>query len=267
VQGFKINDLINVVAALRRNYMLRSGQLIILDSNMPQKILVVDDDAHIIDVISFALKKEGYEVFRAHNGIVALQQLEKISVDLIVLDIMMPEMDGTQVCTHVRKSSDIPIVFLSSKDEEIDRILGLELGGDDYLTKPFSPRELVARVRAVLRRSNKSSSPDNTSTEPSKKILSYGKLKIDFEEYKIFWDQQHITMTVTEFGLVSTLANRPGKVYSRDELVQLAYKDNVIVSDRTIDSHIRRVRSKFKSVGAEPLETVHGIGYKLGSCD
>ncbi len=231
---------------------------------MPENILVVDDDAHIIDVISFALKKEGYQVLRAHNGVVALQQLEKNKVDLIVLDIMMPEMDGTQVCTHVRKSSDIPIVFLSSKDEEIDRILGLELGGDDYLTKPFSPRELVARIRAVLRRSHK---PNTHVLAQVSQILRYGKLKIDFEEYKIFWDNQQVLMTVTEFGLVSTLANRPGKVYSRDALVQLAYKDNVIVSDRTIDSHIRRVRSKFKSVGAEPLETVHGIGYKLGSCD
>ncbi|VAW71197.1 hypothetical protein MNBD_GAMMA12-3628 [hydrothermal vent metagenome] len=233
---------------------------------MPENILVVDDDAHIIDVISFALKKEGYEVLRAHNGVVALEQLEKNKVSLIVLDIMMPEMDGTQVCTHVRKTSEVPIVFLSSKDEEIDRILGLELGGDDYLTKPFSPRELVARIRAVLRRSNKLPNAQTNRSEQSPQVLCYGKLKIDFEEYKIFWDNQQVMMTVTEFGLVSTLANRPGKVYSRDELVQLAYKDNVIVSDRTIDSHIRRVRSKFKSFGAEPLETVHGIGYKLGSC-
>jgi len=234
---------------------------------MPQNILVVDDDPHIIDVISFALNKEGYQIFRAHNGVVALQVLEKTPVDLIVLDIMMPEMDGTQVCTHVRKTSDVPIVFLSSKDEEIDRILGLELGGDDYLTKPFSPRELVARIRAILRRSQIQSNPKETQTGTDKTPLKYGKLTIDFEEYKVFWNEQEVIMTVTEFGLLSTLASRPGKVYSRDALVQLAYKDNVIVSDRTIDSHIRRVRGKFKSIGAEPLETVHGIGYKLGPCD
>ncbi len=243
-----------------------------MNSDMPENILVVDDDAHILDVISFALKKEGFEVHRASNGVEALEylkkeQIKKQSIDLIVLDIMMPEMDGTEVCRQVRKNSNLPIVFLSSKDEEIDRILGLELGGDDYLTKPFSPRELVARIRAVLRRTKNQISPSSDEADQNKNVLEYGSLKINFDEYKIFWKENEMTMTVTEFGLISTLAQRPGKVYSRDELVQLAYKDNVIVSDRTIDSHIRRVRSKFKVVGAEPLETVHGIGYKLGSCD
>lgn len=233
---------------------------------MAQNILVVDDDDHIIDVISFALKNEGFEINRASNGLEALDRIKSASIDLIVLDIMMPEMDGIELCKQIRKDSNLPIIFLSSKDEEIDRILGLELGGDDYLTKPFSPRELVARVRAILRRSLYTQ-PDSVRNEPARKKILYGDLTVDFDEYKIFWKQQEIMLTVTEFGLISTLVQRPGKVFTRDELVKLAYKDNVIVSDRTIDSHIRRVRNKLKAAGGEPLQTVHGFGYKLGSCD
>ena len=227
-----------------------------------QRILIVDDDSHIRQVLQFALEKAGYQVIEAENGQQALQQFRQQSPDLIVLDIMMPEMDGTDVCREIRKTSNSPIVFLSSRDDEIDRILGLELGGDDYITKPFSPRELVARVKAVLRRVG--TATDASSTAPSHE-LSYGKLHLNEQTFKAFWDKQEIVLTVTEFGLLKTLLSQPGRVFSREQLMNSAYDFNNVVSDRTIDSHMRRVRAKLSAVGGSPIETVHGVGYKLGA--
>ncbi len=224
------------------------------------KILIVDDDPHIRDVLRFALEKAGFQTSEAEDGRQALARYDAQEPDLVVLDILMPEMDGSDVCRALRQRGSVPIVFLSSKDEEIDRILGLELGGDDYVTKPFSPRELVARVRAVLRRTHGAGS---AATEGASRLLQYGHLKLDQDQFKTYWESREIVLTVTEFGILRTLLGHPGKVYTRDELMAGAYDFNRFVSDRTIDSHVRRVRSKFNAAGADPIETVHGVGYKL----
>lgn len=222
------------------------------------KILIVDDDPHIREVLRFALEKAGFKTQEAEDGKQALTHFKTLDPDLVVLDIMMPEMDGTDVCRGLRQDSRVPIIFLSSKDEEVDRIIGLELGGDDYVTKPFSLRELVARVRAILRRT---SEPPATTDTP--RILQHGQLTLDQDQFKVYWQDQEIVLTVTEFGILRTLLGRPGKVFAREELMSGAYDFHNIVSDRTIDSHVRRVRTKLSAVGANPIETVHGLGYKL----
>jgi len=231
-----------------------------------QKILIVDDDAHIREVLRFALEKAGFEPVEAEDGRQALARFNSERPELVVLDIMMPEMDGTDVCRALRQTSSVPIVFLSSRDEEIDRIVGLELGGDDYITKPFSPRELVARVRAVLRRSRTDDDLNTKEPDQRLKALHHGRLRIDSDQFKAYWQNDEVILTVTEFGILQTLLRHPGKVFTREELMQGAYDFHNIVSDRTIDSHIRRVRSKLNAVGADPIETVHGMGYKLGPC-
>ncbi len=162
--------------------------------------------------------------------------------------------------------SAVPIVFLSSKDEEVDRIVGLELGGDDYVTKPFSPRELVARVRAVLRRSSATEAALSRATADDRRVSRYGKLRLDEDQFTAFWGEREVILTVTEFGILRTLLRKPGKVYTRNELMSSAYQYNNVVSDCTIDSHVRRLRTKFAAVQATPIETVHGVGYKLGRC-
>jgi two-component system, OmpR family, response regulator len=224
------------------------------------KILLIDDDSRIRDVIRFALAREGFAVIEAEDGAQGLSLAEKEAPDLIVLDIMMPELDGTEVCRRLRRTSQVPIIFLSSRDEEIDRVLGLELGGDDYVSKPFSPRELVARVKAVLRRVG----AERPHPEPAE--LRHGKLRLDLEGFRAFWNESEVVLTVTEFALLRTLAERPGKVFSRDALMNGAYGLDHYVSDRTVDSHIRRVRAKFQSVDGVPVETMHGLGYKLADC-
>ena len=226
-------------------------------------ILIVDDDAHIRDVIDFALQKAGFATVNAENGEQALARFQSHPPDLVVLDIVMPELDGTEVCKALRRFSSVPIVFLSSRDDEVDRILGLELGGDDYVTKPFSPRELVARVKAILRRGKGETCE---SSAPGGHRLEHGRLRLDLDRYTAFWQDQEVVLTLTEFGILRTLLSHPGKVFSRDQLMDGSYQDYRVVSDRTIDSHVRRVRAKFKSLGADPVETLHGIGYRLGPC-
>jgi two-component system OmpR family response regulator len=229
-----------------------------------EKILVVDDDPHIREVVCFALQKAGYATVSAENGKQALDCFARERPALVVLDILMPEMDGTEVCRRLRAapaSAHVPILFVSSKDDEVDRIVGLELGGDDYVAKPFSPRELVARVRAILRRT--AQAPAATAQAP----LLHGRLKLDLERYEAHWDGKLVVLTLTEFGILRTLIERPGKVCSRDHLMNTAYELHKIVSDRTIDSHVRRVRAKFAAVGADPVETLHGVGYRLGPCE
>ncbi len=228
------------------------------------KILVVDDDANIREVVCFALHKAGYSTCVADNGEQALQRFASEAPDLLVLDILMPELDGTEVCRRLRadpRNAAVPIIFLSSKDDEIDRVVGLELGGDDYLAKPFSPRELVARVRARLR-----ALQAGNAALPQR--LQHGRLALDPERYQAWWDRQALELTPTEFGILRTLLARPGKVCTRDHLMNEAYELNRIVSDRTIDSHLRRVRAKLVDAGdsGDAIETVHGVGYKLGPC-
>ena len=229
-------------------------------------VLVVDDDPHIREVICFALKKEGLQTEQAGDGRQALERFAERRPDLIILDIMMPELDGTEVCRQLRRESATPIIFLSSKDDEIDRILGLELGGDDYVTKPFSPRELVARVKAVLRRTLEATPADGTEPEPQP--LLHGRLRLEPDSFKTFWGQTEVVLTVTEFGILRTLLQRRGKVTTRDGLMDGAYGLHKVVSDRTIDSHVRRVRAKLAAAGAEGevIVTVHGLGYQLGPC-
>ena len=230
-----------------------------------QKILVVDDDPGIRDVVCFALQKAGFATATASDGEQALARFAADPPALVVLDILMPELDGVEVCRRLRtdaRGRAVPIVFLSSKDDEVDRIVGLEVGGDDYVAKPFSPRELVARVRAILRRSAAQGAAEGATRAP----LAFGRLALDPNQYKASWDGQDVVLTLTEFGILRTLLRRPGHVCTRDALMNEAYELHKIVSDRTIDSHVRRVRAKFAAFGADPVETVHGVGYKLGPC-
>lgn len=226
-------------------------------------ILIVDDDPNLREIVRFALEKEGYPSVQAANGKLALAAYAAHKPALIVLDIMMPEMNGTDVCRELRKTSTTPIIFLSSRDDELDRIVGLELGGDDYLTKPFSPRELVARVKALLRRSEITAKAGQPAAPPEGETLAHGILRLDLTACKAFVRDSELTLTVIEFGILRTLMRRPTKVFNRDELMTLAYDDNTVVADRTIDSHIRRVRKKFGALGFDPIETVTGFGYKL----
>jgi two-component system OmpR family response regulator len=229
-------------------------------------ILVVDDDPHIREVIRFALEHAGFRVAEAADGRAALRMFGETQPALLVLDIMMPEMDGTEVCRALRSgggaagSDRVPIVFVTSRDDEIDRVVGLEIGGDDYVVKPFSPRELVARVRAVLRRVVPGEAPPSARAAAE---LRVGLLRLDLDGWRAFWGEREVVLTATELGIVRTLARQPGKVFSRNELMDGAYAEANVVSDRTIDSHVRRVRQKFADAGGDPIETVHGVGYKL----
>jgi two-component system OmpR family response regulator len=226
-----------------------------------QTILVADDDPHIREVIVYALGRAGFRTIEAADGRQALACFEAEHPDLIVLDILMPELDGTEVCRDIRRRSSVPILFLSSKDEEVERVVGLEIGADDYVTKPFSPRELVARVRAVLRRSSTSSQ----ASPPPRRELRHGELRLDLEQHRCWWGERELELTATELGILRTLLGHPGKVYSRNELMDGAYREETNVSDRTIDSHVRRVRAKLRAVGGDPVETVHGVGYRIRS--
>ncbi len=232
---------------------------------MPRTILVVDDDPHIRQLLVFAFDKAGLGAIEAADGEAALALVEAHAPDLVVLDINMPRMDGLEVCRRVRggqRRADIPILFLSSRDDEIDRVLGIELGADDYVVKPFSPREVVARVMAILRRT----SARAPNTEDGRD-LSHGRLRLDLEGWRALWGEVEIALTVTEFQILRLLASMPGRVFSRDAIIDRLHGPGFAVTDRTIDSHIRNLRGKFAKAGADDLiETRAGIGYRLGSC-
>ncbi|WP_028313306.1 response regulator transcription factor [Desulfatibacillum aliphaticivorans] len=229
-------------------------------------IMVVDDDAHIREVVGFALKKEGFQTIQAKDGLQAVKMFAEAAPDLVILDILMPEMDGTEVCKKIRADSDVPIIFLSSKDDEIDRILGLELGGDDYVTKPFSPRELIARVKARLRRRLTEAKPAVSLQEKLGAILEKGRLRLDVDAHIVSWDSVRVELTHREFRILQTLMGYPEKIFTREELIDGAYGRDHFVSDRTIDSHIKSVRKKLAAVGGEAIRTAHGVGYQLGEC-
>lgn len=227
---------------------------------MPARILVVDDDPDILQVTGFAVEKAGYETLFASDGLAALSASREERPDLIVLDIGLPEMDGLEVCREIRKSSDVPILFLTARDDEIDRIVGLELGADDYLTKPFSPRELVARIKAILKRS----APAPAQPDP---VLAQGSLQLDADRHLCRFAAAPVALTGSEFRLLATLMARPDRVLSRAQLVDALYGYNIHVSDRTIDSHIRNIRAKLAQAGcAEGIVTVHGVGLRMGAC-
>jgi two-component system OmpR family response regulator len=224
------------------------------------RILIADDEPNIREVISFALERAGFAVSVARNGAEALQVFRKAPPDLIILDIGMPEMDGLEVCKQIRKSSDLPILFLSARDEEIDRVLGLEIGGDDYVTKPFSTRELVARVNVILKRTR-----NGGPKQPQ--VLAHGKVRLDGARHAVWFGDLQIALTALEFDMLSALMARPEVVFSREQIMDAAYGGTTFVSDRTIDSHIRNIRAKLAAAGcADAIETVHGVGFRIGRC-
>ncbi len=226
-------------------------------------IALVDDDRNILTSVTMALESEGYNVKSFSDGSAALAAFATMSPDLAVLDIKMPRMDGMELLRRLRQKSDVPVIFLTSKDEEADEQLGLELGADDYIKKPFSQRLLLARVRAVLRRASADASMERKSEEDN--IMVRGRLSMDPMRHACTWDEKNVTLTVTEFLILQALAQRPGFVKSRDNLMDAAYDDQVYVDDRTIDSHIKRLRRKFKQVdqGFGAIETLYGVGYRF----
>ncbi len=230
---------------------------------MSHRILVADDDPHIREVICFALEKAGMVTDIAADGIAALRQFGRRAPDLVVLDIGMPEMDGLEVCRELRKKSTVPILFLSARDDEIDRILGLEIGGDDYVTKPFSPRELVSRVNVILRRARATPVADAIEIAP----MFHGLLALDPARRIVSFDGQEVDLTSIEFSIVKSLLAKPAFVLSRNQIMDATHAANVHISDRTVDSHIRNIRAKFTASNcANVIETVHGIGFRLGRC-
>jgi two-component system OmpR family response regulator len=229
---------------------------------MPHHILVADDDPHIREVICFALEKAGMKTLAVADGAAALREVERRAPDLIVLDIGMPEMDGLEVCRRLRQRSDVPVLFLSARDEEIDRVLGLEMGGDDYVTKPFSPRELVARVNVILRRA-RPASPE----QADERQFAHGKLALAPASHAASFDGKPLALTAIEFSILRGFLARPTHVLDRDMVMANAYAANIHVADRTVDSHIRNIRAKLAVAGCvDVIETVHGVGFRLGRC-
>ncbi|MBI1391898.1 MAG: response regulator [Alphaproteobacteria bacterium] len=225
------------------------------------KIALVDDDENILTSVAMAFEAEGHEVATYSDGASALEAINASPPDLIVSDIKMPTMDGMELLRRLRQGNDTPLIFLTSKDEEIDEVLGLTLGADDYVKKPFSQRLLLERVKAVLRRRQAGPAP---TQEEQKQIIRRGSLTLDPMRHACLWKDERVTLTVTEFLILEALAQRPGFVKTRDALMDAAYDDQIYVDDRTIDSHIKRIRKKFRVVDAEfdAIETLYGVGYK-----
>ena len=229
-------------------------------------IALVDDDKNILTSVSMLLEQEGYQVKTFSDGAAALDGLTATPPDLAILDIKMPRMDGLELLRRLRQTGDLPVIFLTSKDEEIDELMGLNAGADDYIRKPFSQRLLLERVKAVLRRNegHKQPSAVPANGEPKKEAMVRGKLVLDPQRHECTWDGKPVRLTVTEFLILQCLAQRPGFVKSRDNLMDAAYDDQVYVDDRTIDSHIKRLRKKFKAIDDDfdAIETLYGVGYR-----
>jgi DNA-binding response OmpR family regulator len=220
-------------------------------------ILVIDDEKDLIELVRYNLEKEGFDVIAATDGQLGLDVVRKHRPDLVVLDLMMPGLDGLQVCQQLRndpRAGRIPVIMLTAKATEADRIVGLELGADDYITKPFSPREVVARIKAVLRRTASQSNPPQ--------VIRSADLTIDLSGHEVSYRGQRIALTATEFRILEFLASRPGRVFSRDEIIDAALGNEQAVFDRTVDVHITAIRRKLGS-GADQIETVRGFGYKF----
>ena len=232
---------------------------------MTRSILIVDDDPHIRQLLAFALTKAGLEAREAEDGEAALAAVAANPPDLVILDINMPRLNGLEVCRRLRAQGDLPILFLSSRDDEIDRVLGIELGADDYVVKPFSPREVTARVQAILRRAGGRATPQSAATDASAVIR--GRLTLNTEGWTALWDDREAPLTVTEFGILRTLASTPTKVFSRDAIIDRLHGPGFAITDRTIDSHVRNLRGKFAGLGGhDVIETRAGVGYRLGAC-
>ena len=228
------------------------------------RIALVDDDRNILTSVSMTLEAEGFEVETYNDGQAALEAFNKRMPDMAVFDIKMPRMDGMDLLQRVRQKSAMPVIFLTSKDDEIDEVLGLRMGADDYVKKPFSQRLLVERIRALLRRQEVLAGEDVPVTEENK-VMVRGQLTMDPLRHSVSWKGQDVSLTVTEFLLLQALATRPGFVKSRDQLMDVAYDDQVYVDDRTIDSHIKRLRKKFNAVDEafDGIETLYGVGYRF----
>ncbi len=228
---------------------------------MSHKIALIDDDQNILASVSMALESEGFNVKTYNDGEAGLEGVTTDTPDLIVLDIKMPRMDGMEVLTKLRETSNIPVIFLTSKDDEIDEVLGLRMGADDYITKPFSQRLLIERIRTLIRRQSLHKNPPAAKEEER---IVRGSLELDDARHLCTWKGQALNLTVTEYLLIKVLALRPGHVKNRDQLIDMAYGENIYVDDRTIDSHIKRVRKKFKKIdeGFNQIETLYGVGYR-----
>ncbi len=225
-------------------------------------IALVDDDRNILTSLRMLLEAEGYKILAYTDGVSAFDGISADPPDLAILDIKMPRMDGMELLRRLRQKSEMPVIFLTSKDDEIDELFGLKMGADDFIRKPFSQRLVVERVRAILRRSQPR---EASAVTEDAKIIERGKLKLDPERHTCIWDSKQVTLTVTEFLILQALAARPGVVKSRDALMDAAYDDQVYVDDRTIDSHIKRLRKKFKLVDTnfDVIETLYGVGYRF----
>ena len=225
---------------------------------MSVKVLIVDDDTNICELLRLYLEKEGYSTVIANDGEEAVEAFKNNSPDIILLDVMLPKLDGWQVCREIREHSQKPIIMITAKGETIDKVLGLELGADDYLIKPFSPRELVARVRALFRRAHQ-------ADEPAVEVLDFGDLVIDISGHKILVEGKEVDLTASEFKLLTTLARHPGRVYNRMELVEKVLGYDFEGYERTIDSHVKNLRAKLGDDPKKPkwLYTVHGVGYRF----
>ena len=233
---------------------------------MSQVIALVDDDRNILTSVSIALQAEGFVTRVYTDPVVALKAFAENAPDLAVLDIKMPQMDGMELLRRVREASAVPVIFLTSKDDELDEALGLAMGADDYISKPFSQRLLIARIRAILRRQELAKGEANANHDkPDLPSLERGRLTMDPARHKVLWADREVTLTVTEFLILEALAQRPGVVKTRNQLLDVAYHDDVYVDDRTIDSHIKRIRRKFRAKDPEfdAIETLYGVGYKF----
>ncbi|HEY1605942.1 MAG TPA: response regulator transcription factor [Allosphingosinicella sp.] len=229
-------------------------------------IALVDDDRNILTSVSIALQAEGFATRVYSDGETALKALVDNPPDLAVLDVKMPRMDGMELLRRLREKGDLPIIFLTSRDEELDEALGLAMGADDYISKPFSQRLLIARIRAILRRSELRGASAEEAEAPESVSLVRGRLVMDPARHRVRWDGKEVTLTVTEFMILEALAQRPGVVKSRNQLMDVAYQDDIYVDDRTIDSHIKRLRRKFRAIDPEfkAIETLYGVGYRFG---
>ena len=226
------------------------------------KICLIDDDQNILASLSLALKSEKFDVETYSDGISGLEALKKNDFDIAILDIKMPRLDGLEVLQKLRNSSDIPVIFLTSKDDEIDQLLGLKMGADDYITKPFSQKLLIERVKVILKRTAIS---NNKNIGKNDSLIERGNLLLNMDRHECHWKNERIKLTVTEFLLLESLVNRPGYVKNRDQLMSAAYSDDLYVDDRTIDSHIKRIRRKFKAIDNDfnSIETLYGVGYRF----
>jgi two-component system, OmpR family, response regulator ChvI len=233
---------------------------------MSQVIALVDDDRNILTSVSIALQAEGFVTRVYSDPVQALKSITENPPDLAVLDIKMPQMDGMELLRRIRETSALPVIFLTSKDDELDEALGLAMGADDYISKPFSQRLLIARIRAILRRQELAKGEaESSQDEPEPPLIEQGRLKMDPARHKVIWSGKEVSLTVTEFLILEALAQRPGVVKNRNQLLDVAYHDDVYVDDRTIDSHIKRIRRKFRAVDSDfdAIETLYGVGYKF----